>query len=68
MNQSIKGYREKTISTDLNLVNKRGKSDMPVIRLACHCWKQDKRFVIGMLQLIIINLFVRTVWAVCRCV
>lgn len=68
MNQSIKGYREKTLLSDLNLVNKWEKSDMPVVRLACHCWKWDKRFVIGMLQLIIINLFVRTVWAACRCV
>lgn len=52
----------------MNSVNKQGKLDMPVVGLACHCWKWVGRFVIGMLQLIIINLFLTTVRAACRCV
>lgn len=50
-------------------VNKERKLDMLISGFTCRCWKRVGRCVIGMLQLIIINLFVTTtVWAACRCV
>jgi len=49
-------------------VNKEEKLNMPVVGLTCRYWKQVWRCVIGMLQLIIIDFFLTTVWAACRCV
>lgn len=42
-------------------VNKERKLDMLMAGFTCRCWKRVGRYVIGMLQLIIINLFITIV-------